>query len=218
MGIASEFIFTLQDIPDQSAIVRQYMRHTALIRSGQNVSQVVLRSLTFANSEPKGPVYLYAGREAMEEHLDPSASTKKLDSLRAEGGMEQWQPVERSALSPFATLKIGAALMNAKRPLIITSYAGRHPEAVDALVKLSETISIPIYLSCPSVVNFPWSHHNLVGLGYGMGKNDWLEEADCVLVIDSDIPWIPLHCRPRDDCLVYHIDVDPLKENVNVFQ
>jgi thiamine pyrophosphate-dependent acetolactate synthase large subunit-like protein len=178
----------------------------------------MLRALTFANSEPKGPVYLYAGREAMEEHLDPSSSTAKLSALRSPGGLDEWSPMERSALSPFAILKIGAALLNAKRPLIITSYAGRHPEAVNALVKLSETISIPIYLSCPSVVNVPFSCKNLVGLGYGMGKNEWLEEADCVLVIDSDVPWIPLHTRPKDDCQVYHIDVDPLKQNVNVFQ
>lgn len=108
--------------------------------------------------------------------------------------------------------------MQAKRPLIITSYLGRNTKAVDALVKLSETISIPIFLTCPSVVNVPWSCRTLVGMNYGMGKNEWLEEADCVLILDSDIPWIPLHTRPREDAQIFHIDVDPLKQNVNMFQ
>lgn len=108
--------------------------------------------------------------------------------------------------------------MQAKRPLIITSYLGRNTKAVDALVKLSETISIPIFLTCPSVVNVPWSCKTLVGMNYGMGKNEWLEEADCVLILDSDIPWIPLHTRPREDAQIFHIDVDPLKQNVNMFQ
>lgn len=96
----SEFIFTLQDIPDQAAIVRQYMRHTALIRSGKNVSQVMLRALSFANSEPKGPVYCYAGREAMEEYLDPKEEEQKLQTLTTDGVLQQYNGIERSALSP----------------------------------------------------------------------------------------------------------------------
>jgi DNA-directed RNA polymerase subunit N (RpoN/RPB10) len=33
------------DVPDQSAIVRQYMRYTAQINSGKNAAQVVRRAL-----------------------------------------------------------------------------------------------------------------------------------------------------------------------------
>jgi thiamine pyrophosphate-dependent acetolactate synthase large subunit-like protein len=33
------------DIPDQTSIVRQYMRHTAQINSGRTVAQVVNRAL-----------------------------------------------------------------------------------------------------------------------------------------------------------------------------
>lgn len=99
MCFISEFIFTLQDIPDQAAIVRQYMRHTALIRTGKNVSQVMMRALSFAKTEPKGPVYCYAGREAMEEYLDEKEELAKIESLK-EGALEQYNGVERSALSP----------------------------------------------------------------------------------------------------------------------
>jgi thiamine pyrophosphate-dependent acetolactate synthase large subunit-like protein len=113
---------------------------------------------------------------------------------------------------------IGNALLQAKKPLIITSYLGRNKDAVDALVKLSDSISIPIFLTCPTVVNVPWSCKTLVGMNYGMGKNEWLEDSDCVLILDSDVPWIPLHTRPKEGTKVFHIDVDPLKQNVNVFQ
>lgn len=119
---------------------------------------------------------------------------------------------------PLAVSQIGRGLLEAKRPLIITSYLGRNPAAVSALSKLSTALALPIYLACPTVVNIPWTHENLVSIGYGMGKNEWIENADVVLVIDSDIPWIPLHCKPKEDTTIYHIDVDPLKENVNVFQ
>lgn len=76
------------------------MRHTALIRTGKNVSQVVLRALSFANSEPRGPVYCYAGREATEEHLDEKEETTKLGAMKEDHWLEQYNPVERSALSP----------------------------------------------------------------------------------------------------------------------
>lgn len=76
------------------------MRHTALIRTGKNVSQVIMRALSFANSEPKGPVYCYAGREAMEEYLDEKEEARKIESLTQEGALQQYHGVERSALSP----------------------------------------------------------------------------------------------------------------------
>lgn len=39
------YILVATDIPDQTAIVRQYMRYTGEIRSGKNVDQVVRRAL-----------------------------------------------------------------------------------------------------------------------------------------------------------------------------
>lgn len=36
---------TSKDIPDQTAIVRQYMRHTAQINDGRTVAEVIKRSL-----------------------------------------------------------------------------------------------------------------------------------------------------------------------------
>ena len=43
-------------------------------------------------------------------------------------------------------------------------------------------------------------------------QNEALAEADVVLVIDSDVPWIPVVSRPRADAAIFHIDVDPLKQ------
>jgi acetolactate synthase-1/2/3 large subunit len=43
-------------------------------------------------------------------------------------------------------------------------------------------------------------------------QNPALAEADLVLVIDSDVPWIPAVSRPPAEAAVFHIDVDPLKE------
>ncbi len=41
-----------------------------------------------------------------------------------------------------------------------------------------------------------------------------LAEADTILVLDSDVPWIPLINRPGRDARILHIDVDPLKQQM----
>lgn len=105
----------------------------------------------------------------------------------------------------------------AHHPLIITSYLGRNPRAVPCLVDLATSLAIPVYLSCPTNMSFPMTHPLFVGLSYGMGENKWLREADVILVIDSDIPWITMHNKPRPDARIFHIDVDVLKQNMGMF-
>ncbi|KAF8875309.1 thiamine pyrophosphate enzyme, N-terminal TPP binding domain-containing protein [Infundibulicybe gibba] len=209
-GSRNEWIMWLQDIPDQAAIVRQYMRYTSQIHSGSTVSQVVRRSLQIAMSEPKGPVYLWARREAMEEEVGQA-------QMEAEASLQKWPPIEPCALTPAAANRIATALLTSQSPLIITSYLGRNQHAVAALVALSTLLAIPVVLSCPSVVNIPMSHPFYAGITYLIRgtHSDLLATADTILVIDSDFPWVPANDRPRDSARVFVIDGgDPIKENI----
>ena len=99
-GSRNEFIHWLQNAVDQPAILSQYMRHVGEIRNGRNAQDVVLRALQFAESEPKGPVYIWAQREVTEEHLDPG----QVPDVRAG---EVWSPIEPIPLSksgPYSTI------------------------------------------------------------------------------------------------------------------
>lgn len=93
LGSRNEFILSLQDVVDQPQIVRQYMRHVGQINSGVAVAQTVRRALQIAVTEPKGPVYVWARREAMEEMLSPEAVSAQL-------AMSHWSAVEPRALAP----------------------------------------------------------------------------------------------------------------------
>src|SRR5690606_39271326 len=101
----------------------------------------------------------------------------------------------------------------ARRPLIVTSYLGRDVAAVAELQTLCERLAIGVLESVPSYMNFPADNPLYVG-------NQWnepvqhpaLAEADVVLVIDSDVPWIAKANRPHPDATIFHIDTDPLKE------
>ena len=70
-GSRNEFIHWLQDVSDQRGIVREYMKYDNELRTGKNIKQIVHRALQISQSEPKGPVYLMAAREVLEEVVEP---------------------------------------------------------------------------------------------------------------------------------------------------
>ena len=206
-GTRNEFIQWIQDVHDQRGLVRGYMKYDAELKSGTNVKQMVHRALQFAHSAPMGPVYLMGAREVMEEDVKPVA----LDRA-------QWQPVAPAGLSAEALHTIAQDLATAKRPLVVTSYLGRNPNAVGELLKLCVSLGIGVLELVPSAMNFPPDHPLHQGIQWNQkAQNRSLAEADVVLVLDSDIPWIPLHNHPASSARVHHIDLDVLKEQMPLF-
>lgn len=204
LGSRNEFIHWIQDVFDQRGIVREYMKYENEIRTGKNVKPIVHRALQIAQSDPKGPVYLMASREVLEEEIEPV-------SFETKG----WGPLSPGAIPPQKIAELAAALLQAEKPMIVTSYLGRNTEAVGELVKLSERLAIPVLESVPNYVNFPADHPLHVGYQWNAPiQNEILEKADLILVLDSDVPWIPLKNKPAKDCTMYYIDVDPLKEKI----
>ncbi|MFC3883506.1 thiamine pyrophosphate-requiring protein [Bacillus songklensis] len=203
-GSRNEFIHWIQDVSDQRGIVRGYTKYDNEIRSGKNVKQIVHRALQFAQSAPKGPVYLMGPREVMEEETEPVSINTEL-----------WQPIAPAALPPQGVHDIVEDLVKAEKPLIITSYLGRNPDAVKGLLQLSERLSIPVIESVPNYMNFPADHPMHCGYQWNTPEqNELLGAADFVLVLDSDVPWIPLKNKPSEDCTIYYIDADPLKQQM----
>lgn len=207
-GSRNEFIQWIQDVHDQRGIVRGYMKYDGELRTGKNVKQIVHRAMQFAASDPKGPVYLMGAREVMEEEI---ASPTTIDPAR-------WGPVASAALPAGGVTAICEAMAMAKRPLVVTSYLGRNQKAAMELVRFCETLGAGVLESVPNAMNFPHDHALYQGNQWNEPRqNAALAEADCILVIDSDVPWIPTVSRPRDDATIFHIDVDPLKENMPVW-
>ena len=201
-GSRNEFIHWLQDVPDQRGIVRGYMKYDNELRTARNIKQMIHRSMQIATSDPKGPVYLMAAREVFEEEIAPV----EVDGAR-------WQRIAPGALDEDGLDALVASLVAAKRPLVVTSYLGRNAAAVGELVRLCERVGIGVHESCPNYMNFPADHACYVGQqGNEKVQTPALAEADLVLVLDCDVPWIPLFNRPSDAAKVVHIDIDPIKE------
>lgn len=204
-GSRTEYIHWIQDVPDQKAIVAQYCRYVGEIKRGKNVKQMVNRALSFATSEPRGPVYLCGSREAMEEDIEPY----QLDQA-------QWGPAELGGLNAKQLKWVSETLVGAEKPLVITGYSGRNHKAVDAIVELADTVKgMKVLETGGSDLCFPANHPSWLGLRYGVDQS--IRDADVILVVDCDVPWIPTQCKPSKDCKVLHIDVDPLKQQMPVF-
>ena len=198
-GGRNSYIQFVQNVADQTGIVRGYTKYAEEYHSGKNIQQMTYRAIQIAKSEPMGPVYMTATREVLsEEGIDIAAD------------MTRWGALSPSGLDSESVEVIVDALSKAKKPLIITSYSGRNKDCPAELVKLAEKLSIPVIEANQSYMNFPGDNQFHAGFDVG----GFIEFADVVLVIDCDVPWIPVHTTPKYDCRVFHIDIDPLKESI----
>lgn len=197
-GSRTEYQHWIQDAPDQKAIVRQYCRYVGDISKGQAVKQVVSRALQFAESDPKGPVYVTGAREVMAEEIEPYA----IDTAKM-------RPIISAALPDNAVREISEALLKAKKPLVITGRSGRNHSTPLILVAIADLVpGLRVFDTAGSDMCFPSTHPASVGFRYSV--DNATTDADVILVLECDVPWIPSRNPPLHDARIYQVAVDPL--------
>src|SRR5512144_139128 len=185
-----------QEAFDQAGMLREFVKWDYELKRFDQLETVVDRALTLAQSEPRGPVYLTLPREVLAERHD---AIEYADPARA--------VVPAATLpDPAAVEEVAGMLAAARNPIIITKAAGRDPAAVPALVRLAEALGAPVFDQFHTYVNFPQDHP----LHGGFDAAPHLEEADAILVVESDVPWFPQLKRPKLETRVIHVGVDPL--------
>jgi acetolactate synthase-1/2/3 large subunit len=115
-------------------------------------------------------------------------------------------PMSPPAADPDTLDEVAKLLGNAKNPMIITSNGGRTVETSIALTRLAETWAIPVIQYRPRYLALPTEHPMLCGFD----PHAMLPDADLILVVDSDVPWIPDTAKINPECKIVHIGVDPL--------
>jgi acetolactate synthase-1/2/3 large subunit len=199
VGTRNEFIHHIQDMPRQHEIVSPYMKWCYELRAPESVRSVMARAIQISTSQPEGPVYITGAREIWEGREPAPAESS-----------EDWPASQLGGLSETAVAELHQALTASKRPIVITSYLGRHPRAVELLVEISNRIGVGVCEVSPAYLNFPGTHEN--HLGYT--RNSFVDEADLILLLDVDVPWIKSKVEPRQGTRVFHIDIDPLKTGI----
>jgi acetolactate synthase-1/2/3 large subunit len=179
---------------DQAGMVREYTKWDYELRSGQHPHDILARALEVALAEPCGPVYLTLPREVL---ADPCTVTSRVPRV---GRIAPAQP--NAADIGTAAEWIAAARM----PAIVTSHLGRNRAAVAVLADLAERFSIPVVQAGASAVNLPASHT----MNTGQAGGALLQDADCIVVVDSEVPWFPANFTPQPGTRVIHLGIDPL--------
>jgi acetolactate synthase-1/2/3 large subunit len=179
---------------DQAGMVREYTKWDYELRSGQHPHDILARALEVALAEPRGPVYLTLPREVL---ADPCTVQSRVAAATRMAPAEPNEAELREAARRIAA---------AKMPVIVTTHLGRDPSAVPVLAGLADALSIPVVQAGAYAVNLPASHP----MNTGQAGGALLTESDCIVVVESEVPWFPVRFTPAKNTAVIHLGIDPL--------
>ncbi|MGH6725249.1 MAG: thiamine pyrophosphate-requiring protein [Pseudolabrys sp.] len=191
-GSRSRPIHWAQEMFDQAGMVREQVKWDYELRMPNQIGDAVSRAVEVTMASPRGPVYLVLPREPLSA------------PVAAPIGPVKPRPQAAAALpDPRAVAQLAEWIAHAERPLIITSTLAS--EAVAPLAQLGERCAIPVVVQNPRTVCLPSSH----SMHFGFEPGTLLADADLVIAIDSDAPWIPSVQHPPAGTHVAHIGEDP---------
>lgn len=194
-GARNNYIHWAQEHFDQGAMLREFMKWDYELKHAEQVETAVDRALAIANSEPQGPVYLTLPREVLAAPFKGKTSSTTTQV-----------PASPPAVDSDALEEVARLLGRAERPLLITANAGRTAEASKAITHLSEAFGIPVVHYRPRYLAISTEHP----MNAGWEPHALLKEADLVLCVECDVPWIPAQGGPKPEAKVVHIGPDPL--------
>ncbi len=192
-----------QEMFDQAGMVREFCKWDYELRNAEQLEAVVDRAIEIATTEPCGPVYLTLPREVMAQAINGFTFTDK--PRRGFGTMPG--PTEDQIA------RAAEILAKAERPLIIAQGAARLAASAPAIADFAQRFAIPIVEFRTNVNVVSTEHPMLVGFVPG----PHLRDADAVLCLETDTPWIPTqHGNPPDDCKVIQLGVDPMYQRIPI--
>jgi acetolactate synthase-1/2/3 large subunit len=200
-GSRDNYVHFVQDPFDIGSLVRPYVKWEYSLPTGVVAKEVLRRAHSVMHSDPPGPVYLTLPRETLSEEWNES----QVASFPA----QRYGAVAAGGIAPEQAREIAQALMRATKPIAVTSYLGRKPEAVAALEALAAACGIRVYEFMPTTMSISRESPCFGGFDPARG----LAGADLGLLLDVDVPWLPKFTQPEPATRFVHLDVDPLKRD-----
>src|SRR5215467_7305372 len=192
-GARSRPIHWAQEMFDQAGMVREFVKWDYELRNPAQAGLVVARALEAAMAEPRGPVYLTLPREPLSAPACPDKPTEP-------------RSIPSSAHpDPAPIARLADWLMEAERPLLIASSIGRATEETKVLAHIAERFALPVVAHTPRYLCLPTDHP----MHHGFDPHPVLHDADLILVIEADVPWMPSVKLPSSTARIAHIGADP---------
>ena len=193
-GTRSRYIHWAQEMFDQAGMIREAVKWDFELRHAGQVEDVAVRALDIATAPPPGPVYLSLPRELLAERIDPRRPERRRSR------------VSEPAPDAAAVDRLASAIAAAEFPVIVTSSSGRDPGATADLAALAETWALPVIQFNARSVNLPFDH----SMAAGFDTRNALRDADLIVSLACDVPWVPAVTRPGPVGSLWEIDRDPL--------
>ena len=192
-GSRSRNIHWAQEMFDQGGMLREFVKWDHELRMASETELAVERAMELMMTSPRGPAYLSLPREVISTTIKVKAPAR----ARAVSAAPWPNPANTSELAGW--------IAKAKRPLIITSTSGKTSEGFNALSSLTQKYALGVVTLYGRYVCLPTSHD----MHLGFQTNPFLQDADLIIALECDVPWIPSLENPPEDCKVVHIAEDP---------
>ena len=200
-GGRDNYVHFVQDPFDIASLVRSYCKWEYDLPSGLLGRASVHRAHSVMHSDPMGPVFLTFARETLAAEISA-------DQLAAEptprGGA-----VKAGGVDTALAEQIADALMAADKPIAITGYLGRTPQAADVLNALARACAIQVCEFNPTDANIRRDSPCL----FTGSPEEAMADADLGLLLDIDVPFLPKAAPFASRMRWLQIDVDPLKSD-----
>jgi acetolactate synthase I/II/III large subunit len=200
-GGRSNRIHWQQDVPDQAGVVRGYAKWTFELTRSEDAARVIGRAVQVAEGGRPGLAYLTISRDVLMQAAGPA-------ELRRTTRFARPTP---AAIEPTALATLTGQLASARRPVIITGRLGRQPDAARSLARLADLAAVPV-ICRPDAVNIPTNHPMRIASDDAAAA--LIREADLVVILDCDVPWIPRSLMPSAGATIVQIDADPIRADM----
>ena len=192
----------MQENYDQNGIVRSYTKWDHRLTAQDNPGTIMSRAIQVSRSEPCGPVYLSFPKEITLQPVD-GARFPSADQLG----------IPRAVAPDLAAIEeIAERLARARHPVVVVAGSGRNPATVPALVELCELLGLAVVESAQrSYLCFPFRHKLFQ-------PQPTLKDADMVLVLESDVPWVPGRNAPGAEAYIAAVGHDPIKLRIPTYE
>jgi acetolactate synthase-1/2/3 large subunit len=191
-GGRNRYIHWGQEMFDQGGMLREAVKWDYELRVPEQVTDVVSRAYEMTMSSPRGPVYLSLPREPLAAPMPEPLGPVKPRHVPAPPHAD-----------PAMIATLAEWIANAEKPLIITTASGA--AAMAPLGRIAEKYALPVVTQRQRVVCLPSSHP----MHMGYDPQGLLQEADLVIVMDADVPWIPNEQTPHKDARFVSLGEDP---------
>jgi acetolactate synthase-1/2/3 large subunit len=195
-GSRNAHIHWAQEMYDQAGMLREMVKWDYEMKRGDQVGTVLDRALEMAMTSPKGPVYLSLPREVLGEVMESTPVSNWAQRARPRPPVPAVADVEQLA----------SWIAAARAPVVITGLVGQDPRDAVVLARLAERWALPVIPYHTRYFALSANHPMFQGSMPG----PLLKDADLVIVIEADVPWLPSKEAPPADARVVQIGEDPL--------